>query len=34
MTKNLNIDRKIIKIDIERSGSLVINLAKYLKKDF
>ena len=27
-------DRKIIKIDIERLGSLVINLAKYLKKDF
>ena len=34
MTKNLNIDRKAIKIDIERLGSLVINLAKYLKKDF
>ena len=25
---------KKIKIDIERSGSLVINLAQYLKKDF
>ena len=34
MPKNLNIDIKIIKIDIERLGSLVINLAKYLKKDF
>ena len=34
MLKYLNGDRKIIKIDIERSGSLVINLAKYLKKDF
>ncbi len=34
MTKNLNIDRKTIKIDIARSGSLDINLAKYLKKDF
>jgi len=34
MSKYLNEDRKIIKIDIERSGSLVINLAKYLKKDF
>tara|TARA_A100001011_G_scaffold300785_1_gene314197 strand:+ start:5325 stop:5429 length:105 start_codon:yes stop_codon:yes gene_type:complete len=30
----LDVDRKIIKIDIERSASLVINLAKYLKKDF
>ena len=26
--------KKIKKIDIERLGSLVINLAKYLKKDF
>ena len=34
MPKYLNRDRKIKKIDIERSGSLVINLAKYLKKDF
>ena len=34
MSKYLNEDRKIIKIDIERSGSLVINLAQYLKKDF
>ena len=34
MFKNLNIVRKITKIDIERLGSLVINLAKYLKKDF
>ena len=34
MLKYFNVDRKIIKIDIERSGSLVINLAKYLKKDF
>ena len=34
MSKYLNRDRKIIKIDIERSGSLVINLAQYLKKDF
>ena len=34
MLKYLNGDRKIIKIDIERSGSLVINLAQYLKKDF
>ena len=34
MTKYLNRDRKIIKIDIERLGSLVINLAQYLKKDF
>tara|TARA_A100000164_G_C21207006_1_gene452138 strand:- start:1 stop:102 length:102 start_codon:yes stop_codon:yes gene_type:complete len=25
---------KIIKIEIERLSSLVINLAKYLKKDF
>ena len=34
MPKYLNVDRKIIKIDIERLGSLVINLAQYLKKDF
>jgi len=34
MSKYLNRDRKIIKIDIERLGSLVINLAQYLKKDF
>ena len=34
MIKNLNVDRKTIKIDIERLSSLVINLAKYLKKDF
>ncbi len=34
MPKYLNGDRKIIKIDIERLGSLVINLAQYLKKDF
>ncbi len=33
MLKNFNIDKKIIKIEIERLGSLVINLAKYLKKD-
>ena len=34
MLKYFNVDIKIIKIDIERLGSLVINLAKYLKKDF
>ena len=34
MSKYLNGDKKIIKIDIERLSSLVINLAKYLKKDF
>ena len=34
MPKYLNVDRKIIKIDIERLDSLVINLAQYLKKDF
>ena len=34
MPKYLNVDKKIIKIDIERLGSLVINLAKYLKRDF
>ena len=31
MLKYLKVDRKIIKIDIERLGSLVINLAQYLK---
>ena len=34
MLKYFNVDRKIIKIDIERLGSLAINLAQYLKKDF
>ena len=34
MPRFLNRDRKIKKIEIERLGSLVINLAKYLKKDF
>ena len=34
MPKYLNKDKKILKIDIERLGSLVINLAQYLKKDF
>ncbi len=34
MLKYLKVDRKIIKIDIERLSSLVINLANYLKKDF
>ena len=34
MPKYLNVDRKIIKIDIERLGSLVINLAKYQKRGF
>ena len=34
MLKNLILDRKTIKIEIERLSSLVINLAKYLKKDF
>mgnify|MGYP001406784607 FL=1 len=34
MLRYLKRDRKTKKIDIERSGSLVINLAKYLKKDF
>ena len=34
MPKYLNIDRQTIKINIERLGSLVINLARYLKKDF
>ena len=34
MLRYLNEDKKIKKIDIERLCSLVINLAKYLKKDF
>ena len=34
MFRYLNGDRKNIKIEIERLGSLVINLAKYLKKGF
>jgi len=34
MLEYLNRDKKIIKIDIERLSSLVINLAQYLKKDF
>ena len=34
MPKYLNRDKKTLKIDIERLGSLVINLAQYLKKDF
>ena len=34
MSKYLNGDRKITKIDIERLGSLAINLTQYLKKDF
>ena len=34
MLRYLKRYRKIKKIDIERSGCLVINLAKYLKKDF
>ena len=34
MSKYLNGDKKIIKINIERLSSLVINLAQYLKKDF
>ena len=33
MLSYLNGDKMITKIDIERLGSLVINLAKYLKKD-
>ncbi len=33
MLRYLNRDKKIIKIEIERLSSLVINLAKYLKKD-
>ena len=34
MLRYLKRHRKIKKIDIERLGSLVINLARYLKKDF
>ena len=34
MPRYLNEDRKIKKIEIARLGSLVINLAQYLKKDF
>ena len=34
MSKYLNKDRQILKIDIARLGSLDINLANYLKKDF
>jgi len=34
MLRYLNINEKIRKIEIERLGSLAINLAKYLKKDF
>ena len=34
MSKYLNKDTEIRKIDIERLGSLDINLANYLKKDF
>ena len=34
MLRYLKRHRKIKKIDIERSGSLVINLAQYLKKGF
>ncbi len=34
MSKYLNRDIEIRKIDIERLGSLDINLANYLKKDF
>ena len=34
MSKYLNRDTEIKKIDIERLGSLDINLANYLKKDF
>ena len=34
MLKYSKEDKKIIKIEIERLGSLDINLAKYLKKDF
>ena len=33
MLSNIDRDKKINKIDIERLGSLVINLAQYLKKD-
>ena len=34
MFRYLKRDRKTKKIEIERLGSLVINLAKYFKKDF
>ena len=34
MFRYLNGDKKIKKFDFERPGSLVINLAQYLKKDF
>ena len=34
MSKYLNRDIEIRKIDIARLGSLDINLANYLKKDF
>tara|TARA_Y100000996_G_scaffold74020_1_gene49810 strand:- start:25 stop:129 length:105 start_codon:yes stop_codon:yes gene_type:complete len=34
MSKYLNRDIEIRKIDIERLGSLDIHLANYLKKDF
>ena len=34
MFRYLNGDKKIKKLDFERSGSLVINQAQYLKKDF
>ena len=34
MSRYLNEDIEIIKLDIERLSSLVINLAKYLKKEF
>ena len=34
MSKYLNRDIEIMKIDIARLGSLDINLANYLKKDF
>ena len=34
MLRYLKKHRKIKKIDIERLGSLAINLTQYLKKDF
>ena len=34
MLRYLNGDKKIKKIDIERLGSLDINLTRYLKKGF
>ena len=34
MLSNIDRDKKINKIDIERLGSLVINLAKYQKRGF